>query len=274
MAGVSRLNSFPPGERLLRGKRLALVFGVSGYARLPPLPSATKDARAMAGLFRSWGYTLISGGPVLNATKAEMEAALGMLRAAVVDGCTVVVYFTGHGMGGFLLPSDALPGDGTCRRARRTFTSDVCVRVVWCLAGSRAWCFDMSVCCAGVCALLLCRIVCLCLPRGDCPAKCPTTLRTYYAVSRLLIELGTDFVDPRARAVVCLLLDCCRVSGDTGLPPAALPAPPSGCVCVPSLAMLYLRLSQGVWPRFVLRCCGRVLAAQYGAVGRLRHRHR
>jgi uncharacterized caspase-like protein len=107
MAGVSRLNSLPPGERLLRGKRLALVFGVSKYTHLPPLPSATKDARAMADLCCSWGYTLITGNAVLDATKAVMDAALDELRAALADGCTVVLYFAGHGLQGLLAPADA-----------------------------------------------------------------------------------------------------------------------------------------------------------------------
>jgi hypothetical protein len=130
MEGVSKLNSLPPGERLLRGKRLALVFGVSDYTHFPRLPSATEDAGAMAGLFRSWGYSLITGDVILNASKAEMEAAVGELRAAVADGGTALVYFTGHGMGGFLLPRDAQPGDCTYGHVSRTPTSDVCVHVV------------------------------------------------------------------------------------------------------------------------------------------------
>ena len=155
----------PPGERLLRGKRLALVFGVSDYMHMPPLPSATKDAGAAANLFRSWGYTLITGDAVLDATKGQMEDALAVLRAAVADGCTAVVYFTGHGMGGFLLPRDAQPGDGSYRCAPRTPTSDVCAHMVWCLAGSRAWYFDMSVCCAGVCVCTgVVRVLCVYVP--------------------------------------------------------------------------------------------------------------
>ncbi len=107
MAGVSRLNSFPPGERLLRGKRLALVFGISNYVSQPCLPAASRDAVAVANLLHGWGYSLIRGGPVQNATKAEMEAALDELGAALSDGCTVVVYFAGHGLQGFLAPADA-----------------------------------------------------------------------------------------------------------------------------------------------------------------------
>ncbi len=104
---MSRLNSLPPGERLLRGKRLALVFGIRNYVSQPRLPAARKDAKAVANLLRSWGYTLIRGGPVLDATKAVMDAALDKLRAALSDGCTVVVYFAGHGLQGLLAPADA-----------------------------------------------------------------------------------------------------------------------------------------------------------------------
>jgi uncharacterized caspase-like protein len=107
MAGVSRLNSLPPGERLLRGERLALVFGVSNYVSQPCLPAASRDAVAVANLLQGWGYTLIKDGPVLDATKEDMDAALDELRAALSDGCTVVVYFAGHGLKGLLAPADA-----------------------------------------------------------------------------------------------------------------------------------------------------------------------
>jgi uncharacterized caspase-like protein len=113
MAGASRLASAPPVVRLLRGKRLALVIGVSDYRHLPPLPSARKDAKAMADLLCSWGYTLITGVPVLDPTKKGMKTALVELRRAMEDGCTVVVYFTGHGVKGFLRPVDALTEDRT-----------------------------------------------------------------------------------------------------------------------------------------------------------------
>jgi hypothetical protein len=107
MAGVSRLNNLPPGERLLRGARLALVFGISNYVSQPCLPAASRDAVAVANLLHGWGYTLISGGPVLDATKKKMDAALEKLRTALSDGCTVVVYFAGHGLQGLLAPADA-----------------------------------------------------------------------------------------------------------------------------------------------------------------------
>ncbi len=107
MAGVSRLNSLLPGERLLRGERLALVFGISNYVSQPCLPAASRDAVAVADALQGWGYSLIRGGPVLDANKAVMDAALDELGAALSDGCTVVVYFAGHGLQGLLAPADA-----------------------------------------------------------------------------------------------------------------------------------------------------------------------
>ena len=92
----------------LRGRRLALVFGIADYGHPDHnLPAAAEDAVAVARLFRGMGYTLIRDGPVLNATKEDMRAALGELAAAVQDGCTVVVYFAGHGLEKVLLPVDA-----------------------------------------------------------------------------------------------------------------------------------------------------------------------
>jgi hypothetical protein len=132
-------------ERLLRGKRLALVFGVGKYnsSVFRDLPGALNDAEAMAKQLLSMGYTLISqdepgrpvlnadlatmrgalvekqllsmgytlvtGRPVLNADLATMRGALEELNrqlSALDTDCTVVVYFAGHGMQGYLLPAD------------------------------------------------------------------------------------------------------------------------------------------------------------------------
>jgi hypothetical protein len=100
-------------KRLLRGKRLALVFGISGYAS-GSLPVAAQDAADMAAVLVRMGYGLITGGPVLDATCEIMWAAVKELQGKLEDGCTVVVYFAGHGMSGYLLPTDANTSTRKC----------------------------------------------------------------------------------------------------------------------------------------------------------------
>jgi hypothetical protein len=96
-------------SRTLHGTRLALVLGCSNYSRPEHgcLPLAAGDATAVASLFAAMGYSLIRGGAVLNPSGADMRAAVCELVAAVADSCTVVVYFSGHGLQNFLLPADA-----------------------------------------------------------------------------------------------------------------------------------------------------------------------
>ncbi len=114
--GQSSAGAFAKSERwkrLLRGKRLALAFGISRYEDAVSghasgsLPVAARDAADMAAALVSMGYDLITGGPVLDASAKEMWEAVEELRGKLEDGCTVVVYFAGHGMSGFLLPTDA-----------------------------------------------------------------------------------------------------------------------------------------------------------------------
>jgi hypothetical protein len=87
-----------PLERLLRGKRVALVFGNDTKS----LPATARDAEGIADVLKRCGYTLVGDGPVLNATMSDMEYALAQLRAEMADGATVVVYFAGHGKQGLL----------------------------------------------------------------------------------------------------------------------------------------------------------------------------
>jgi hypothetical protein len=58
----------------------------------------------------------------------------------------------------------------------------------------------------------------------------PVQAMTCVSVHGLLSKLG-DTLRACSTAVVCLLLDCCRVvASDGGLPEGVVPEPPQGCV--------------------------------------------
>ncbi|WP_395744521.1 caspase domain-containing protein [Prosthecobacter sp.] len=80
-------------------ERVALVIGNDAYAsggRLPVLKNCVADARLIAATLRQQlGFKVIT---VENASRAEMEAALGQLEDALHPGDTAVAYFAGHGI--------------------------------------------------------------------------------------------------------------------------------------------------------------------------------
>jgi hypothetical protein len=224
-------------ERLLRGKRLALVFGISGYAS-GTLPVAALDAADMAAMLVSMGYELITGEAVLNASVNDMWAAVKKLQGKLEDGCTVVVYFAGHGISGFLLPVDA----NTCTKERACWLPPYCCWLDYLRSRWRSLAAALA---AQPCQRVS-RFVCSCGPtlsvltRPRCPWTCvcvacvlnPEQEVTCVSVNGLLSSLG-DTLRLRAysTAVVCLLLDCCRVAtSERGLPEGVVPKPPQGCV--------------------------------------------
>jgi Caspase domain len=89
-------------------KRVALIFGNGSYA-IGALPHPTGDAVAIGKVFRILGFESVS--VVLNADKAQMEAALGKVARDCHDADVAVVYFAGHGAErdgrNYLVPVDA-----------------------------------------------------------------------------------------------------------------------------------------------------------------------
>jgi hypothetical protein len=90
--------------------RLALIIGNSAYHDAP-LVNPANDAKAVSGLFTEAGFTVDSR---LNATRADMMAAIERFGAAVKKSETkqVVFYYAGHGAQldwrNYLLPVDAV----------------------------------------------------------------------------------------------------------------------------------------------------------------------
>lgn len=77
----------------------AVVIGNAMYTcgTLGCLSSSTNDAMDMAALLQGKGYAVSLA---LDCTKAELEATLAGFVGTLPKDCTVVVYYSGHGMSG------------------------------------------------------------------------------------------------------------------------------------------------------------------------------
>ncbi|MEL6980045.1 MAG: caspase family protein, partial [Pseudomonadota bacterium] len=88
-------------------QRVALVIGVAAYDEAEPLLNPVRDAEAVAARFRSLGYETRL---FLNASRAEMTAALAALGKGEGALDQAVIYFAGHGVqvdgANDLLPAD------------------------------------------------------------------------------------------------------------------------------------------------------------------------
>jgi uncharacterized protein len=93
------------------GRFYALVIGNSQYQHLPAVPTAARDANAMAALLRdSYGFqvTLLQ-----NATNAKILSTLYELSKELAENDNLVVFYAGHGRRdlrnrrGWWLPVDA-----------------------------------------------------------------------------------------------------------------------------------------------------------------------
>lgn len=100
-------------------KSHAFIIGIDEYEHVSPLVSATNDAKEIAhSLENDHGYQI--HGPILNATKKELEKLLyETLPNEVGKDDRMFFYFAGHGialegkegLNGYLVPSDAKRGD-------------------------------------------------------------------------------------------------------------------------------------------------------------------
>jgi hypothetical protein len=100
------------------GRFYALVIGNGQYQSLPPVPTAERDAKALATLLKdSYGFqvTLLQ-----NATNRQILSALYDLSQELAENDNLVVFYAGHGKRdlrnrrGWWLPVDAQP-DGETR---------------------------------------------------------------------------------------------------------------------------------------------------------------
>jgi len=88
--------------------RVALVLGNSAYTKVPALPNPKNDAAAMAELFRSAGFSVMSRSDL---SIEEMRRAMRDFAETTANADIAVIYYAGHGIEidgvNYLLPIDA-----------------------------------------------------------------------------------------------------------------------------------------------------------------------
>jgi uncharacterized caspase-like protein len=112
-------------------RRVALVIGNSDYRNGSPLPNTINDANAIAALFRSVGFEVVSLRTELGVLEFKRAVRDFLITAETAD--IAVVYYAGHGIevsgANYLIPVDA-------KLARDYDVEDEAValdRIVWAL---------------------------------------------------------------------------------------------------------------------------------------------
>ena len=90
-------------------KRVALVVGNSNYQTVPQLPNPSRDANAVAKMFRDAGFDTVD--ILINVGNLEFKRAIRKFETIADQADIAVVYYAGHGLeiGGinYLIPIDA-----------------------------------------------------------------------------------------------------------------------------------------------------------------------
>src|SRR5271156_3518363 len=116
-------------------RRVALVIGNSAYKNATSLPNTINDANAVAALFRSVGFEVVTSRTDLGVLDFKRAVRDFLITAETAD--IAVVYYAGHGIevGGtnYLIPVDA-------KLARDYDVEDEAValdRIIWALQSVR-----------------------------------------------------------------------------------------------------------------------------------------
>jgi hypothetical protein len=103
------LLALTPGEALAADRRVALVVGNSNYSTVPQLPNPSRDANAVAKMFKDAGFQTIE--TYLDVGNLDFKRAIRKFEDVAVDSDIAVLYYAGHGLeiGGtnYLIPIDA-----------------------------------------------------------------------------------------------------------------------------------------------------------------------
>ncbi len=103
--------------------RIALVVGNAAYKNAPPLKNPVNDARDMGKALQEVGFDVIR---IENATKQQLEHAIGQFSAKLAEGSVGLFFYSGHGIQAnghnYLIPVDA---ELASEAAMRIETTDV-----------------------------------------------------------------------------------------------------------------------------------------------------
>jgi hypothetical protein len=90
-------------------KRVALIVGNSSYQTVPQLPNPSRDASAVAKMFRDAGFDSVD--VQINVGNLEFKRAIRKFETAADQADIAVVYYAGHGLeisgSNYLIPVDA-----------------------------------------------------------------------------------------------------------------------------------------------------------------------
>jgi hypothetical protein len=97
-----------PGAALA-DKRVALIVGNSSYQSVPQLPNPSRDATAVAKMFRDAGFDTVD--LLINVGNLEFKRAIRKFETEADQADIAVVYYAGHGLEisgtNYLIPIDA-----------------------------------------------------------------------------------------------------------------------------------------------------------------------
>jgi hypothetical protein len=106
--GAAILSMVGAPEAAWADKRVALIVGNSSYQSVPQLPNPSRDANAVAKMFRDSGFDTDL---LINVGNLEFKRAIRKFESEADQADIAVVYYAGHGLeiGGtnYLIPIDA-----------------------------------------------------------------------------------------------------------------------------------------------------------------------
>jgi uncharacterized caspase-like protein len=106
--GWAMLLALAPNEAFA-DKRVALIVGNSSYSAVPTLPNPSRDANAVAKMFKDAGFETVE--TYLDVGNLDFKRAIRKFEDTAMDADIAVLFYAGHGIeiGGinYLVPIDA-----------------------------------------------------------------------------------------------------------------------------------------------------------------------